>query len=939
MSLLTKKFDTYYQTLILILISSCVLACVTSCHPELDKALSSAGDNRAELEKVLEHFKEDPDPLKYEAAVFLIENMPYHYTQEGKGAEKVDSAYLAMAEYPVAQREKVFKGLTDSINGSGDHVAIDIKTVKADYLIKAINEACDLWHEVAWNEEYSKELFFDYVLPYRLLDEPLSEWKETVRQYFPSLTQNNVYSKRGYQMETDSLELKDCSASEMVGASQDKYVLLDHNGATISFHLDAPFDCSKNLTFRYVATARNARLNLKVNGQQVDTLRLAPTNDASSFRTSRTGYDLQLKKGSNTISVSFAGDTIGLDYVQIGAIEPFDEKSMEDYSQSYCMIKNMQDGDYITFDTLHASLLNLMEMKPLQKNDSTQMVRMDYMGGACWRIATFKTDTIDLCMETQYASFEIGAPMSQYQYINGNNQRWIVLPMGNGLSRIMSKDTGLFLDTRKDQKTGKTFLVQNPYTGGKSQQWKIEKKGNNPLARSKYAIGSLYSEALRVHEVMEQFEWVYFSTGVSPRTSSLLKARTGNCRDEASYTALLCRSLGIPATIDFTPHWGNRSWGHHWSVLVKPDGKAVPFYMGSTPGDTAQFFHSYVKAKVFRRRFQLNRQITEDMKGEESIPQLFRVPDWIDVTSGYCPTTDVTRDVPERYRDRKIAYICIFDNNDWMPVYYGVVENGKVTFPDMGRQVMYISAFCENGRMIPFGTPFCIKGDGTVRSISLDKDKCTLHLARKYPFFSANEPFNDRMRQGRFQGANLPDFSKATDLLCFNEVTKGNWYEFPITDRGTYRYLRYLSPYGSFGNINELWFFDEKGDTIKGEIIGTDGNAPESKNNVFDNNILTGFESPLADGNWIGLRLKSPKQVTKIRFIPRTDGNCIEIGDKYELRVWTNEAWKVLATVKAKTDVLSLKNMPRNGLYLLKDVSKGDEQRIFTYEDDKQVWW
>jgi hypothetical protein len=27
------------------------------------------------LKKVLEHFKDDPDPLKYEAACFLIENI------------------------------------------------------------------------------------------------------------------------------------------------------------------------------------------------------------------------------------------------------------------------------------------------------------------------------------------------------------------------------------------------------------------------------------------------------------------------------------------------------------------------------------------------------------------------------------------------------------------------------------------------------------------------------------------------------------------------------------------------------------------------------------------------------------------------------------------------------------------------------------------------
>ena len=35
-------------------------------------------------------------------------------------------------------------------------------------------------------------------------------------------------------------------------------------------------------------------------------------------------------------------------------------------------------------------------------------------------------------------------------------------------------------------------------------------------------------------------------------------------------------------------------------VLIKPDGSGTPFYMGCAPGDTAQYFHSYLKPKVFR---------------------------------------------------------------------------------------------------------------------------------------------------------------------------------------------------------------------------------------------------------------------------------------------------------------------------------------------------
>ena len=496
---------------------------LSSCHNQLDNALEQAGDNRQELEKVLNHYKDDPDTLKYGAAKFLIENMPYHYAPKGKSVNYVDSVYLAMSEYPKEQREKVFKELLKAKDIPNDRPDADIRTIKSDYLIRAINDACDLWHELAWSKEYDASLFFDYVLPYRLLDEPQSDWKKTVRQVFPLLHQNKVLSTRGWRLEAETLMLNNCSTSDKVGTSNDKYVLLDRKGAKVSFDVYAASDCCKNLTFRYSATKRNASLEVMVNGIHIDTLRLAPTNDANNFRTSKNGYILQLNKGVSRVSVVFVGDTIGLDYVQVGAIEDCEERKVEDYSQSYCMIKNVLNGGYITFDTLRASHLNQLEVKPLQKNDSTQMVRMDYHGRACWRISAFKTDTIDLCMEVQYASTDTGTAISQYKYIGGNNQKWAVLPVGNGLSRIMSKDTGLFLDIKTDEETGKTVLVQNPYSGEKSQQWKIERKGRNNKADSKCKIGSVYSEALRVHEVMGQFEWAYFSTGFAPKASSMTR--------------------------------------------------------------------------------------------------------------------------------------------------------------------------------------------------------------------------------------------------------------------------------------------------------------------------------------------------------------------------------------------------------------------------------
>jgi len=50
-------------------------------NPRLEKALSLSGSNRQELEKVLHHFSQNPsDSLYLKAAIFLIENMPGHWS-------------------------------------------------------------------------------------------------------------------------------------------------------------------------------------------------------------------------------------------------------------------------------------------------------------------------------------------------------------------------------------------------------------------------------------------------------------------------------------------------------------------------------------------------------------------------------------------------------------------------------------------------------------------------------------------------------------------------------------------------------------------------------------------------------------------------------------------------------------------------------------------
>lgn len=195
------------------------------------------------------------------------------------------------------------------------------------------------------------------------------------------------------------------------------------------------------------------------------------------------------------------------------------------------------------------------------------------------------------------------------------------------------------------------------------------------------------------------------------------------------------------------------------------------------------------------------------------------------------------------------------------------------------------------------------------------------------------------MWHGKFQGSNTAKFTHPSDLYQFEGMTEGCWYQRDIADKGTYRYLRYIGPNGAYCNINELEFYDKNGQKLAGEIIGTSGVPGKTKEKVFDGNILSGFHGDSPDGHWVGLKLSSPSKVGMIRFMPRNDGNCIEVGDRYQLMMYDDCQWKVLATRIAASDVICFPHVPSGGLYLLSNLTKGSEERIFTYENGKQVWW
>ena len=153
-------------------------------------ALRSAGDNRAQLEAVLEHYsKVDRDPEKLEAARYLISNMPAHFSYRDTAA--INGYYskalgiLGTGPSPDWQRDTLRQIGDRDYSGIMRDVITDVKVMTADYLIYSIDHAFEQWRTRPWARHLTFSEFRDWILPYKVTDmQSLDAWRDTLSHYY-----------------------------------------------------------------------------------------------------------------------------------------------------------------------------------------------------------------------------------------------------------------------------------------------------------------------------------------------------------------------------------------------------------------------------------------------------------------------------------------------------------------------------------------------------------------------------------------------------------------------------------------------------------------------------------------------------------------------------------------------------------------------------------
>lgn len=174
-----------YNWLLLLLYAILLMACNKELDRRVERGLQFAGENRKELEKVLEHYKKEPEKLQ--AARFLIANMPnYHsYTSwEVDSLKSIIKSAIPLKGFILKDIKEKWKG----VYFQKDSKIYDSHIITSKLLIENIDLSFEIWQNRPWSKRYTFDDFCEYILPYRIENEPLENWRKMYyERYAPVL--------------------------------------------------------------------------------------------------------------------------------------------------------------------------------------------------------------------------------------------------------------------------------------------------------------------------------------------------------------------------------------------------------------------------------------------------------------------------------------------------------------------------------------------------------------------------------------------------------------------------------------------------------------------------------------------------------------------------------------------------------------------------------
>ncbi|CEN36700.1 hypothetical protein [Capnocytophaga cynodegmi] len=462
----------------------------------------------------------------------------------------------------------------------------------------------------------------------------------------------------------------------------------------------------------------------------------------------------------------------------------------------------------------------------------------------------------------------------------------------------------------------------------------------NPILDSLYKGTDVVEACNILSDYMKTEKFFYFTDFSTPRQGAdfQLKNRIGTCRDACDIATYVMRSVGIPVTTDMYLYSPEYQIDHEWNVVRDTTGKYLPFwYEQFNAVRDENFTDKRKKGKVFRMTYGIQKNLNK----LEELPPSLQNPFLKDVTAQYFGKNSVTIPIENEVKN---AFLGVFTaRNGWLPVGEGMINDKEILFKNIEPFVIYQPLTYKNGILKPISLPFMYKKD-KIHIFNPENQLQNVTLTRKYAMRKNTVvKYKNWLKKIKIKASNQPNFSKNEVLFEMKQLPPGNVINIIVNNTKSYRYFQYEVPKDSTLSIAEIHFLGKENKEIAFDTIFSNGKPWKDIDlyqlkNAFDNDPISFFHT-WEMGTSIFFHSKTPKKVEKIQLIPRNDDNFIREGDTYELFYNAGaRGWVSLGEKTATSESFLMYKAPKNAVLWLKNKTRGKEEQIFTYEDERQVF-
>lgn len=463
----------------------------------------------------------------------------------------------------------------------------------------------------------------------------------------------------------------------------------------------------------------------------------------------------------------------------------------------------------------------------------------------------------------------------------------------------------------------------------------------NPVLDSICGGADVVAACDSMSNYLNRMKWFYLNDFNDPHVSAsfLVDKRIGNCEDLCDYFVYVMRSVGIPVATDIYLYSPELAYSHAWNAVLDTTGRTIPFSGNEHAPQRGKKLMRKM-GKAYRYCYGVQKMPLQPDEGE-CMPDEMRNCFLKDVSVEYFPLNRIEVDcefVTEK--SECPVWLATFSYYGWRAIGEGEYKKGKGYFRDIESGLIYATLHSKGGKLAMAGYPFIIdKGTGGVNYYRPEGESNQVVITRKYPLTANMMTYIERMTDGRFEGANRADFSDAELLLQVKRTPRKVFNEVLVDLDKKFRYVRYITALKYRAELGEMTWYEKDGDgkKLEGKLLYTpDLYTPNSvPAHAVDGDPLTYFSTSVPQA-WVGLDFGEAKKIGRITYSPRNDDNFVRVGDVYELFYMSENGWKSLGHRKADSPELIYNNAPRHAVFWLRNLTRGVEEQLFSYYDEKQ---